>query len=244
MRYAGRRMRSLTQPKPDFLRFRPEVNNQNARVYRETEGGATEKWCPSCSHWKLADEFNRRIIRGKVRWRSKCRACESERYREYQDRKRSEKLAQQAETQQKFCGGCDRELPIEAFSKHSLTYDGFQSQCRECKALLEAEADIYRNVPVCGPVWTEDEASWKQDAACKDRPGEWWLGEPYRGGRLTKEAFWAKQVCDTCPVVEQCRALNDAIEDGHSKNQYIGIWAGETIPERMKRRKEEGVKAA
>ena len=222
---------------------------------REGEGG-TEKWCSSCSEWKPTDEFRSFIgSGGKPRLYPSCRVCERVAWRVKDQRRRDAVLARTLATGTKFCTGCDRELPIDEFSRNRQASDGRQNECRECKSIRAQQERLDASFFVCGPAWTEDEADWKQLAGCKDLPAEWWLDSPYttrgikgqKGGTetvLTANAVRAKRVCAECPVIEKCRALNDAIEIGISRNAYIGLWAGETIPERMERRRREAVHAA
>jgi hypothetical protein len=32
----------------------------------------------------------------------------------------------------KYCGGCEQQLPFDAFNRHSGKPDGYQTQCRKC----------------------------------------------------------------------------------------------------------------
>lgn len=62
------------------------------------------------------------------------------------------------------------------------------------------------------------------EAACVNYPAEWWYPAVRvgRGGGLPKDALVAVEICQTCPVREDC--LRQA--DDH------GIWGGLTPNER------------
>lgn len=48
--------------------------------------------------------------------------------------------------------------------------------------------------------------------------------------------FKAKLVCETCPVLPDCRDYVDALEEGTSSQRWVGVWGGEAPKERARRR--------
>jgi WhiB family redox-sensing transcriptional regulator len=72
---------------------------------------------------------------------------------------------------------------------------------------------------------------WRDLAACNgENP------EIFFNGHLVSQAL---KVCATCPVIQQCRGLVDRIEYGIADQYKWGIWAGETVKERINRRANE-----
>ena len=59
--------------------------------------------------------------------------------------------------QTKVCKKCGRELPLEAFNKHSRSKDGLQPYCKECQAAMSKAAWDKRHA--------EGTASWKSKKA-------------------------------------------------------------------------------
>lgn len=71
---------------------------------------------------------------------------------------------------------------------------------------------------------------WMADAACKGKPTFWWIPN---SKQVSKYAPLAKQICDACPVAEQCRAHADKLEA--TGERIYGRWGGETANERWAR---------
>ena len=68
---------------------------------------------------------------------------------------------------------------------------------------------------------------WRDEAGCRDKPGEWWF--PEREG--PREGRWMSQarvVCAACPVSGEC--LDFAI----SEEIVHGMWGGKTPEERRR----------
>lgn len=242
-------MATRGSPLPSF-----QLEGRRAKL-REGEGGTTEKWCSSCTTWKPLSEYNRNVSeKSGIRWC--CKACDRERRQQYEARKRAERQAQIAEQQRrglKFCGGCDRELPLDQFSRCAQAGDGLQTECRECHSLrAAAERDPWAELPIFGPKWTEDEFAWKAKAACRDKPSEWWFKiKPVTKTRFSNDNEQARAICATCPVLRQCRNFVDELEAPfaglsvrtQTRNMF-GIWAGETPQERIRRRQAIAADAA
>ena len=45
----------------------------------------------------------------------------------------------------------------------------------------------------------------------------------------------AREVCRTCPAIDECRAWNDRVEAGVQPLRWYGVYAGETPSERARR---------
>lgn len=69
------------------------------------------------------------------------------------------------------------------------------------------------------------------NAACKDSPPQWFVGE-LAGWEILR----AKSICARCPVVAECRALADSVEVGFSLSDLQGVWGGEDARTRALRR--------
>jgi WhiB family redox-sensing transcriptional regulator len=69
-----------------------------------------------------------------------------------------------------------------------------------------------------------DEGDWREHAACKGLPTDWWF--PERGDT----AAAAKAICAACPVREPC--LQYAVEAG----ERMGVWGGVAMYASRKRR--------
>jgi WhiB family redox-sensing transcriptional regulator len=63
---------------------------------------------------------------------------------------------------------------------------------------------------------------WQDNAACRGEPTDMWF--PARG----EESFYAKAICNECPVREQCLEYSLEIPN------LIGIWGGLSGKERRK----------
>lgn len=77
---------------------------------------------------------------------------------------------------------------------------------------------------------------WMTDAECA-RPSirEIWdyMGE---NGQI--------RVCSRCPVVDECRAYSDRLESYRRSQDLTGVFAGETVQDRLSRRRREWRKRA
>lgn len=62
--------------------------------------------------------------------------------------------------------------------------------------------------------------TWREDAACRDSPTEWFFPDSV-GIKAQREKKKAVQICESCPVIKQCRETALANFESH------GIWAGE-----------------
>jgi hypothetical protein len=69
---------------------------------------------------------------------------------------------------------------------------------------------------------------WRQDAACKGYPVDWWY--PEKGGEHETGAR-ARRICGACPVRQEC------LDQGIAHNEP-GIWGGLSIKERRRLRQE------
>lgn len=68
------------------------------------------------------------------------------------------------------------------------------------------------------------EQAWRDEAACKGKPTDWWF--PEANHRWSPAAARARKICGTCPVAEPCHAY--AVRHG-----MRGIW-GQTYSERKR----------
>lgn len=72
---------------------------------------------------------------------------------------------------------------------------------------------------------------WRDLAACNgENP------EIFFKGHMEKHAL---KVCATCPVIRECRTLIDHMEYGVADQYNYGVWAGETVKQRLARRATE-----
>ena len=70
---------------------------------------------------------------------------------------------------------------------------------------------------------------WADQAACHDHPDpDLWTGPLRRGAAADQRTTTAKQICDSCPVREEC--LDAAMSVGRDRD--FGIWGGLTEKER------------
>jgi hypothetical protein len=82
-------------------------------------------------------------------------------------------------------------------------------------------------------------SDWRKQASCL------YLPESYKDrlffSNSTRAIDAAKMVCDGCPVLEQCREANDQAEAGEQLNRtrLFGVVAGESVTDRIARRKAE-----
>lgn len=58
--------------------------------------------------------------------------------------------------------------------------------------------------------------SWRDEAACKGKPTEWWF--PNQG----ETASLALAICKRCPVADECREYAD------TAGERYGVWGGAT----------------
>lgn len=84
-------------------------------------------------------------------------------------------------------------------------------------------AEQRRNERVAEADW-----SWRDDAACKDKPTDWWFGSDRVA---SEETQWAIAICEGCPVRAAC--LDFAI----NTHQEEGLWAGLNPRERRNERR-------
>lgn len=63
---------------------------------------------------------------------------------------------------------------------------------------------------------------WFAEAACTSIGGDFWYPD------TKEESLWAKKICSTCPVAQQCLDYALEIEDNH------GIWGGMVPNERRR----------
>ena len=76
----------------------------------------------------------------------------------------------------------------------------------------------------------EDRLGWMTDAACaKQGVSSIW---DYMG--KTRRV----RVCSQCPVVDECRAYSDRLEGYRGPLELVGVFAGESVGERVSRRRE------
>ncbi len=52
----------------------------------------------------------------------------------------------------------------------------------------------------------------------------------------------AKEICSRCQVILECRAANDEAEGDLSKSYLFGVYGGETVEERLERRRSSPVR--
>lgn len=84
-----------------------------------------------------------------------------------------------------------------------------------------------RLAELLGPI---SDQAWRDDAACKGKPTEWWF--PEFNQRWSGTAARARQICGSCPVSEPCRAYATA-------NNLRGIWGDTMTIERTRERRVE-----
>lgn len=73
---------------------------------------------------------------------------------------------------------------------------------------------------------TTDFWAWRADAACQGQDELFYHGEDERKGLRRQKERDAKQICEHCPVLEQCRTY--ALE----AREMYGVWGGLTEMER------------
>ncbi|MFP8960004.1 WhiB family transcriptional regulator [Streptomyces nanhaiensis] len=85
--------------------------------------------------------------------------------------------------------------------------------------------------------------AWMLNAACRDADPE--LFFPDTGG-INKNTELALDICARCPVLADCRAYADHMEDQRGARYSSGIWGGTTERERLnarRRARKKGVAA-
>jgi len=80
------------------------------------------------------------------------------------------------------------------------------------------------------PVFAPEIHHWSDEALCRFSDPEMWFPKK---GNLTPGNQMAIQICQRCPVIDDC------LEDGLS-NEF-GIFGGLTAPQRARLRKERGL---
>ena len=76
----------------------------------------------------------------------------------------------------------------------------------------------------------EDRLGWMTDASCaKPRVSSIWdyMDKATQIG-----------VCSRCPVVDECRAYSDRLEGYRGPLELVGVFAGESVGDRVSRRRE------
>lgn len=68
---------------------------------------------------------------------------------------------------------------------------------------------------------------WAEHAACRGKPTRWWFPNRYDDSGMKYRA--ARQVCNTCPVLEEC--LDFALSVPVA--QDLGMWGGTSRSERL-----------
>jgi len=66
--------------------------------------------------------------------------------------------------------------------------------------------------------------SWRNEAACKKYPIEWWFPLPHRNVEGEANRRRAIEICNACPVQERC------LDDSQGE---VGIWGGLDTEERQ-----------
>lgn len=114
------------------------------------------------------------------------------------------------------CRECVREI--------ARTESGFRA--RQAQARFEAGEEVASDLLEL-PRATDSEVAWKQRAKCR--------GLRWYQYSTAKQ----KQICETCPVATECRALADLVEttSGFTNvNSHVGVWGREGPADRRKRR--------
>lgn len=91
-----------------------------------------------------------------------------------------------------------------------------------------------RSPHVVAPV--DDPLAWMTDASCA-KPGVSNIWD------LMDEAsqIW---LCSYCPVVDECRAYSDRLEGRRRSQDLVGVFAGEAVEDRVRRRRRESRRRA
>lgn len=90
-----------------------------------------EKWCRRCHCVKPLTDFGTHATThdGKQTY---CRACFADIYRERREREGHVVRPVDVPAGHKFCRGCQRVLPVDAWAARSTTKDGLAFQCKTC----------------------------------------------------------------------------------------------------------------
>lgn len=94
-----------------------------------------------------------------------------------------------------------------------------------------------RTLAAAIPWWGR--ASWLRSAACAAEDPDLFhpdKDDPQRGAKVER----AKAVCARCPVIAECRDLADRLEGRKGKGEIYGVWGGESVTERLRRRRTAG----
>lgn len=147
----------------------------------------------------------------------------------------------------RLCTRCAEIKPETRFEKRKQ----YRSHvCRDCRNARDRELREVRHVPIAEeyrfptlPPFTEEEAAWKERAACRGMDPTLWFNSPpttVQGISLTVWANERRRVCATCPVIMECRALADSLDV--AGRDLGGFWGGERQAERTRRRAREELK--
>lgn len=83
--------------------------------------------------------------------------------------------------------------------------------------------------------------SWRMDALCRQGDPNLWY--PANGNR-NADTRLAKDWCEACPVIDQCRDYIVKFERGEPADKRFGVWAAMTPRERAELDPSGGVAAA
>ena len=75
---------------------------------------------------------------------------------------------------------------------------------------------------------------WTKRAACRNEDPERFYD---LSGNFEQIVRGLRNLCSGCPVLDDCRNYIDWLEDGLPQGLCHGFWAGETVKERIRRRK-------
>ncbi len=100
-------------------------------------------------------------------------------------------------------------------------------------------ADITWGLPEGKPQHPLEPLLHKKGACVGAGPTLFFYVHTGRGNDPEQTEFYrnAKAVCSGCPVQAECREVIDYLEGRKNKEYCYGVWAGETPPERWRRRK-------
>ena len=129
-------------------------------------------------------------------------------------------------------GSCGAKVSGKSHPPRGL--GGLNNLCNDCKVPLKQSRK-----PLQGNELSMTEVSrlpkpvaasweWQQQGACRSLPTEMFFHpENERGPRRKAREMAAKAVCNTCPVIAECRAHALAVQEPY------GIWGGLSEEERL-----------
>jgi WhiB family transcriptional regulator, redox-sensing transcriptional regulator len=79
-----------------------------------------------------------------------------------------------------------------------------------------------------------DDDNWTRRAACRGEDPDIFFN---LSGNFELVVRRLRKLCYGCPVLDDCRAYIDWVEDDLPQTLCHGFWAGETVKERVRRRK-------